>query len=153
VLSQKTRYALKALVALSGLAPGDSLSSAAIAAARNIPPKFLETILADLTRQGLVWGQRGRYGGYRLAKEPKDISFGSVVRLMQGPLALVQCVSHTQYRRCSDCPDERSCEIHKLFKVVRDSTAMILDQHTLADAAGPPPKRRASATVRRRRRN
>lgn len=134
MLSQKTRYAIKALLELSGLPPGATLSSSAIAARRNIPVKFLETILVELKRDGLVRGQRGRGGGYQLAQSPEVISFGAVVRLMEGPLALLPCVSQTQYRRCEDCPDDRNCELRILFREVRDSTAAILDGRTLADA-------------------
>ena len=134
VLSQKTRYALKALLELSGLPPGATLSSSAIAARRNIPVKFLEAILVELKRDGLVRGQRGRGGGYQLAQSAEVISFGAVVRLMEGPLALLPCVSVTQYRRCEDCPDDRNCELRLLFREVRDSTATILDGRTLADA-------------------
>jgi len=134
VLSQKTRYALKALLELSGLPPGATLSSSVIAARRNIPVKFLETILVELKRDGLVRGQRGRGGGYQLARSAEVISFGTVVRLMEGPLALLPCVSQTQYRRCEDCPDDRTCELRILFREVRDSTAAILDGRTLADA-------------------
>jgi Rrf2 family protein len=136
MLSQKTRYALKALLELAALPAGATLSSAAISARRTIPVKFLEAILVELKRDGLVRGQRGRSGGYQLAKSAEDISFGTVVRLMEGPLALLPCVSHTQYRRCADCPDERACELKKLFRVVRDNTAAILDDWTLADAHG-----------------
>lgn len=150
MLSQKTRYALKALTALAAADADTSLSAATIASEQHIPSKFLETILADLTRQGYVWGQRGRNGGYRLAKPASEISFGAVVRLMQGPLALVPCVSHTQYRRCADCPDERLCEIHSLFKAVRDSTAQILDRHTLADALVTRRPRKAAAAAPKR---
>ena len=133
MLSQKTRYALKALLELSGLAPEESLSSAEIAARRNIPAKFLEAILVELKRHGLVRGQRGRGGGYQLRHGAGEISFGSVVRFMEGPLALLPCVSQTQYRRCADCADERTCELRILFREVRDSTAAILDARTLAD--------------------
>ncbi len=134
MLSQKTRYAIKALLELSGIPPGASLSSAEIAARRNIPAKFLETILVELKRDGLVRGRRGRGGGYQLGQGPEEISFGTVVRLMEGPLALLPCVSQTQYRRCADCMDERNCELRILFREVRDSTAAILDERTLADA-------------------
>ena len=147
MLSQKTRYALKALTALAGLDPGECVSAASIAAQCNIPPKFLEAILAEFTRHGLVWGQRGRRGGYQLGKKPADITFGSVVRLMQGPLALVPCASQTRYRRCEDCADEGTCEIRTLFKRVRDSTARILDQYTLADSVH---RTRANRTRRSR---
>lgn len=136
MLSQKTRYALKALLELSELPPGATLSSAAIAARGNIPVKFLEGILVELKRDGLVRGQRGRSGGYQLAQSPDAISFGAVVRLMKGPLALLSCVSVTRYRRCADCADERGCELKKIFRAVRDSTAAILDDWTLADARG-----------------
>ena len=134
MLSQKTRYALKALLELSGLPAEGSLSSAEIAARRNIPAKFLEAILVELKRHGVVRGRRGRGGGYQLRQGAEEISFGSVVRLMEGPLALLPCVSQTQYRRCADCADERTCELRILFREVRDSTAAILDARTLADA-------------------
>jgi Rrf2 family protein len=136
MLSQKTRYALKALLELAALPAGATLSSAAISARRTIPVKFLEAILVELKRDGLVRGQRGRSGGYQLAQSAEDISFGAVVRLMEGPLALLTCVSVTQYRRCADCADARTCELNKAFRAVRDSTAEILDGWTLADARG-----------------
>jgi Rrf2 family protein len=110
------------------------LSSAAISARRSIPVKFLEAILGELKRDGLVRGQRGRGGGYRLARRAADISFGAVVRLMQGPLGLLPCVSVSQYRRCPDCADNDTCELKRLFRAVRDSTSTILDGWTLADA-------------------
>jgi Rrf2 family protein len=149
VLSQKTRYALKALLELSGLPPGATLSAAAIAARRIIPVKFLEAILVELKRDGLIRGQRGRGGGYQLAQSAEVISFGAVVRLMEGPLALLPCVSQTQYRRCTDCTDERTCELRILFREVRDSTATILDGRTLADARrkANPPEARLSALM------
>jgi len=136
MLSQKTRYALKALLELAALPAGATLSSAAISERRTIPVKFLEAILVELKRDGLVRGQRGRSGGYQLAGSAEDISFGKVVRLMEGPLALLPCVSDTQYRRCADCTDERACELRSIFRVVRDSTAAIFDDWTLADARG-----------------
>lgn len=134
MLSQKTRYALKALLELSGLPAGATLSTAAIASRRDIPAKFLEAILVELKRNGLVRGRRGRGGGYQLGKTAEAISFGAVVRAMEGPLALLPCVSQTQYRRCPDCAEERTCELRILFREVRDSTAAILDGRTLADA-------------------
>ena len=136
MLSQKTRYALKALLELAALPAGATLSSAAISARRTIPVKFLESILVELKRGGLVRGQRGRSGGYQLAQSTQVISFGAVVRLMEGPLALLPCVSVTQYRRCPHCADARSCELRKIFREVRNSSAAILDGWTLADAQG-----------------
>jgi Rrf2 family protein len=119
VLCQKTRYALKALLELAALPVGATLSSAGISARRAIPVKFLEAILVELQRDGLVRGQRGRSGGYQLARSAEDISFGTVVRLMEGPLALLPCLSETKYRRCVDCVDERACELKKRFRAVR----------------------------------
>ena len=136
MLSQKTRYALKALLELAALPAGSTLSSAAISARRTIPGKFLEAILVELQHNGLVRGKRGRSGGYQLAQSAETISFGGVVRLMEGPLALLPCVSETQYRRCTDCADNRACELQQVFRSVRDSTAAILDGWTLADARG-----------------
>jgi Rrf2 family protein len=134
VLSQKTRYALKALLELALAPEGVMLSSVAISARRDIPVKYLEAILVELKRDGLVRGQRGRGGGYQLALSPDSISFGDVVRLTEGPLALIPCVSVSQYHRCVDCVDDRTCELKKVFRAVRDSTAKILDCWTLADA-------------------
>lgn len=108
MLSQKTRYALKALLELAAFPAAATLPSAAIAARRAIPVKFLEAILAEMKHDGLVRGQRGRSGGYRLARGAEEISFGSVVRLMEGPLGLLPCVSVTQYDRCADCASEGS---------------------------------------------
>jgi Rrf2 family protein len=136
MLSQKTRYALKALLELAALPPGATLSAAAISSRRTIPVKFLEAILVELKRAGLVRGQRGRSGGYRLARGPDAISFGNVVRLMEGPLALLPCASVTQYRRCAGCAAVRRCEVQQIFRVLRDSTASILDGWSLLDARG-----------------
>ena len=136
MLSQKTRYALKALLELAALPAGATLSSAAISARRAIPAKFLEAILVELQRNGLVRGKRGPSGGYQLAQNAGAISFGGVVRLMEGPLALLPCASETQYRRCADCAGYGACELKKVFRSVRDSTASILDGWTLADARG-----------------
>jgi Rrf2 family protein len=136
MLSQKTRYALKALLELAALPAAATLPSAAIAARRAIPVKFLESILVEMKHDGLVRGQRGRSGGYRLARGAEEISFGSVVRLMEGPLGLLPCVSVTQYDRCADCAATRSCELQQIFRVLRDSTAAILDGWSLADACG-----------------
>src|SRR5260370_27103357 len=115
MLSQKTRYALKALLELAALPAGATLSSAAISARRTIPVKFLEAILVELKRDGLVRGQRGRSGGYQLARNAEDVSFGSVVRLMEGPLALLLCVSEDQNRPSAGCADERTVWLRKIF--------------------------------------
>jgi len=136
VLSQKTRYALKAMLELALVPPGVRLSSVTISTRRNIPAKFLEAILVELKRDGLVRGQRGRNGGYQLVQRPESISFGDVVRLMEGPLVMIPCVGAGQYYRCPDCTDDRNCELRRLFREVCDSTVSILDGRTLADAIG-----------------
>jgi Rrf2 family protein len=136
MLSQKTRYALKALLELATLPAGSTLSSSAISSRRAIPVKFLEAILSELKRAGFVRAQRGRIGGYQLARGADAISFGNVVRVMEGPLALLPCVSVTQYYRCADCAAARDCELQRIFRVLRDSTASILDGWSLADASG-----------------
>jgi Rrf2 family protein len=155
VFSQKTRYALKALLELAALPKGARLSSAAISARRTIPVKFLEAILVELKRDGLVRGQRGRSGGYRLARSAEDISFGIVVRLMEGSRASLPCLSEPPRRRCADCVDERGCELERLFRAVRDSTSAILDAWTLADAraeASPPVTRLSAPAAKMARR-
>jgi len=105
-----------------------------IAAEENIPRKFLELILLDLRKNGILESRKGKGGGYLLAKPASEVSFGRVIRLMDGPLAPLPCVSETAYRRCDECADEHTCEIRLVMKMVRDQTARILDGTTLADA-------------------
>ena len=134
MLSQRTKYALKALIALARSDPGETLMIADIAAQETIPRKFLEMILVDLKRLGFVYSRRGRSGGYALAKSAEEITFGQVIRSVEGPLALLPCVSKSGYRRCADCASERSCPLHLVFAQVRDATALIMDGRTIADA-------------------
>ena len=105
-----------------------------IAEQAGVPRKFLEQILLELKKRGVLRSQRGKFGGYALARDPKDISFAEIIRIMDGPLALTPCVSRTAYRRCDDCQDETTCAIRKVLFDVRDATARILEQHTLAQA-------------------
>ena len=151
VLSQRARYALKAMLALAEADDDTPLMIGAIAKQQRIPQKFLALILLDLKRFGLVQSRRGREGGYLLAKPPSAISFGEVVRLIEGPLALLPCVSKTQYRRCTDCVSERDCPIHKLLAEVRASTAEILDSRSLEDVIGSRAGKADSPTPVRRR--
>jgi Rrf2 family protein len=99
-----------------------------------IPRKFLEIILADLKKAKLVVSTRGKQGGFHLARPASLISFGDIIRVIEGPLALVPCVSRTAYKRCKDCRDEATCEIRKAMMIVRDDTARILDGTSLAAA-------------------
>ena len=115
-------------------AGGAPIPMTRIAAGANVPRKFLELILADLRDAGLVHSHRGKAGGYCLSRPIHLISLGEVIRVIEGPLALVPCVSRTAYRRCTDCADEAGCAIRHAMMRVRDETARILDGTSLADA-------------------
>ncbi len=134
MLSQKCKYALQALLVLAREPNDDLLLVSDIAERENLPKKFLEAILLELNRNGLVRSRRGRGGGYALAKPPEAITFGQVVRIMDGPLAPLSCVSVNYYRRCDDCRDEETCAIRKVMRRVRDAIANELDGTSLQDA-------------------
>lgn len=136
MLSQKAKYALKAMIALATQDDGELLQAADIAERQNVPRKFLELILLELRKSGLVRSQRGKLGGYALAKPADAITFGQIIRIMDGPLAPIPCASLTGYRRCADCRDEKACAVRKTMREVRDAAAAILDGMTLADATG-----------------
>lgn len=133
MLSQKTKYALKAVFRLAREGGRGPLMISEIAQSDGIPKKFLELILLDLKNHGILHSKKGRGGGYSLAKSPSAISIGSIVRITEGPLALLPCVSVTAYRRCDECPDENACGIRLVMKQVRDETARILDGTTVAE--------------------
>ena len=136
MLTQRSRYALRAMMVLAAEpAGGRPLAMARIAEEAQVPRKFLEFILADLRDAGLVDSHRGKLGGYRLARAPHLVSFGEIIRVIEGPLALVPCVSRTRYRRCADCRDEAACAIRHAMARVRDETARILDGTSLASAS------------------
>jgi Rrf2 family protein len=133
MLSQRGRYALKAMIDLARCgAPARQVS--AIAAEENIPRKFLEGIMSDLRQAGLVTSARGKMGGYRLARSADLITFGEIIRLTDGPLALLACASRNFYRRCEDCHDEATCALRRVMVAVRNEVSDILDQTTLVDA-------------------
>ncbi len=133
MLTQRSRYALRALIFIAranGIAP---VPISVIAADQKLPRKFLEIILLEMKNGGLVQSFRGKMGGYRLARPASEISFGEIIRLIEGPLALVPCVSVSAYQRCADCFEESTCAIRKVMLTVRDQTARILDHTTLDD--------------------
>ncbi len=146
MLSQKCKYALQALLVLARENTGELLLVSDIAERENLPKKFLEAILLELNRNGLVRSRRGRGGGYALAKPPDLITFGQVVRIMDGPLAPLNCVSVNYYRRCEDCRDEQSCDIRKVMRRVRDAIAHELDGTSLAMALTDTPARALMAS-------
>lgn len=134
MLTKKTKYALQALLALAKDYGRGPVLISEIAENERIPKKFLELILLDLKNSGILQSKKGKGGGYFLGRPPELITFGQVIRQLDGPLAPLPCVSQTAYRKCDECKDERSCGIRVVMKDVRDSTAKILDTTTLADA-------------------
>ena len=136
MLSQKARYAFHALFVLGQTRSARPMLIADIAEKASVPRKFLEQILLDLKRTGIVASQRGKAGGYMLGRPPEKIAYAEVIRAIDGPLALTPCVSVTAYRRCDDCTDEKTCAIRKVLLLVRNATAEILESNTLADALG-----------------
>lgn len=138
MISQKAKYALRALVALVRQRDGEPLMISQISREQAIPKKFLEQILLELKRHGIVMSRRGRLGGYVLLKSPEKITFGEVLRLIDGPIAPLPCLSKIAYRRCIDCADEGTCEIRHVFQRVTLATREVLDTTTLADAVSLP---------------
>ncbi len=136
MLSKKAKYGLQAIIFLAkeDRKKKGPIPIAELAKHDKIPKKFLEIILLELRKQGILHSKMGVNGGYSLGRPADLISIGQVVRVLDGPLAAVSCVSKTAYRKCDECKNEKSCEIRKIMKQVRDSTARILDGTTLADA-------------------
>jgi len=133
MLSQRTRYTIRALLHLADRHGDGPVQLGEIAAAQNLPPKFLTVILSQMKRAGLVATLRGREGGYWLAREPAEISYGEIVRLTRGSLGLLPCASRLAYESCKNCISEDKCRLHRAMLLVRDETARILDGLTLAD--------------------
>jgi Rrf2 family protein len=133
MLSKKTKYALKALMVLSKEYGQGPVLISDLAQREDIPRKFLELILLELKNQGILQSKKGKGGGYFLGRPPHQVSVGQVMRVLDGPIAPLPCVSRTAYMRCRECRDERTCGIRMVMKEVRDATAKILDSTTLAD--------------------
>jgi Rrf2 family protein len=134
MLSQKTRYAIRAMQHLADHYGKGPVQLADIAAEQNIPPKFLTVILSELTRAGLVASLRGKDGGYWLGVPPVDVRYGDLIRIMRGSLALVPCASRYAHEKCKNCLEENNCRTRALMLQVRDEMAAVLDKITLADA-------------------
>ena len=134
MISKKTKYALKAMVTLAEeYAHHQPVLIEKIAGSNRTPKKFLELILLELKNKGILRSKKGKGGGYFLAKPPAQISLGSVIRSLEGPLAPLPCVSQSAYRHCEECRDEESCGIRMVMSEVRDATAKILDGTTFQD--------------------
>ncbi|MDX2227634.1 MAG: Rrf2 family transcriptional regulator [Verrucomicrobiae bacterium] len=133
-VSKKSEYALRALIHM-GLHPEQEVFNVReISRHENIPLKFLEQILLALKKAGYLSSRRGMKGGYLLKQAPGAIRVGQIIRLMDGPLAPISCVSQTAYEKCS-CPDEKTCGLRLLMQDVRNSLSALLDNFTLADVA------------------
>jgi Rrf2 family protein len=132
VLTKKAKYGLKALIFLARIEPGRTALVADVAEANQIPKKFLDAILGDLRNAGFVHSKKGKGGGYTLARPASDILVGNVIRVLDGPLAPIQCASRTVYRRCDDCADEVHCAVRIVMMQARDAIANVLDNTTLA---------------------
>jgi Rrf2 family protein len=132
MISMRTKYAIKALLALSEH-PGDApMRIVDLARAEQIPHKFLEAILLLLRNEGILHSRKGKGGGYVLSRDPATIYLGQIVRLFDGPLAPLPCASQRFVSRCSDCADENACRVRLLMREVREATAKVLDGTSLA---------------------
>jgi len=133
MLSKKTKYGIKALVYLAKQKDRAPVQISVISESENISRKFLESILLTLRKDGVLGSKKGKGGGYYLLKEPKDIPMTTVMRLLEGPIAMVPCVSLNFYEKCDDCLDENTCAVNKLMLNVRDNTLEIFRNTSLAD--------------------
>ncbi len=131
MLSKKTKYAINALVFLAKEYGNGPILISTIANEENIPQKFLETILLDLKNAGVLNSKKGKGGGYYLLKSPDDVHIAEVMRLFDGPIALLPCVTYKYYEKCEECKDESSCGIRDVFMEVRNKTVQLLKKATL----------------------
>ena len=131
MLTRKSKYGLKAVLELAEEPDRRPMLIAELAERQRIPKKFLEAILLELKRHGLLGSKKGKGGGYFLGRDPSQITLGQVIRILDGPLALIPCVSQTAYMKCDECLDEQTCGIRLAMKEVRDATAHILDNTSL----------------------
>lgn len=135
MLSKRTKYGIKALTHLAKVSPLKPVLISEIAEKENISHKFLESILLTLKKSGFLGSKKGKGGGYYLLKKSEDIPMTEVIRVLEGPIAMLPCVSLNFYEKCEDCPDENKCSVHKLMIQVRDNTLKILRNTSLKDLA------------------
>ena len=133
MISKKTKYGLKALAYIASQECGQMVQIATISKNKNIPHKFLESILLTLKKSGCLGSKKGKGGGYYLLKKAEEIHMTDIIRVLEGPIAMVPCVSLNYYEKCDDCVDEKSCSVYKLMLQVRDNTLAIFRNTTLAD--------------------
>ncbi|MEI8110757.1 MAG: Rrf2 family transcriptional regulator [Chitinophagia bacterium] len=132
MLSKKTQYAFKALTYLAEHREEGPVLIAEISKKKKIPLKFLENILLQLKKDGILASKKGKGGGYYFNLEPNQIPLSKIMRLVEGPIALLPCVSLNFYEKCKDC-DEKKCGLNRVMKLVRDNTLSVLDQKTVQD--------------------
>lgn len=133
MLTKKTKYGLKALANIAKHYEQGPVSVESISKSENISHKFLENILLTLRKGGLLGSKKGKGGGYYLRQEPEKIKMTEVIRILEGPIAMLPCVSLNFYEKCDDCPNENTCSVHKLMIQVRDNTLEVLSNNTLKD--------------------
>ncbi len=133
MLSKKTKYAIKALVVLGKNVDQPPMQISRIAEEERIPKKFLEQILLDLRNAGFLYSKKGAGGGYSLNKDPREIYLVNIMRITDGPIAMVPCASLNFYHKCDECKDEVTCGIRDAFVQVRDATVKILSETSIAD--------------------
>jgi Rrf2 family protein len=133
MISKKTKYAINALVYLSKKPAHQPILISEIAEHEHIPQKFLEAILLDLKKAGILASKKGKGGGYFLLKSTDDVNMADVMRLFDGPIALLPCVTHKYYQKCDECVDEESCGIRSVFLEVRNQTVELLKKATLSE--------------------
>jgi len=133
MISRKTKYGIKALTYLARLDNKNPVQISTISKSENISQKFLESILLTLRKAGYLGSKKGKGGGYYLLKDANEIPISEIYRILEGPIAMVPCVSLNFYEKCEDCPSESSCSVHHLMIQVRDSTLKILENTSLAE--------------------
>lgn len=136
MISKKSKYAINALVYLARHKEDGPIIISQIAEAQNIPQKFLESILLDLKNAGILSSKKGRGGGYYLISDPDDVNLADVMRLFDGAIAFLPCVTHKYYERCEECKDEETCGIRDIFLEVRNETVELLKMGTLSNILG-----------------
>ncbi len=135
MLSQRAKYTIRAMQELATLKPGETLQAGELAERTKAPIHFLEGILLEMRREGLLQSKRGRSGGYALNKPADLISIADLIRLIDGPLALTTCASRTAYARCEDCPTPDDCRLRAVLLAARDAMADVLEKSTLTRRA------------------
>jgi Rrf2 family protein len=135
ILSKKTRYAIVALTRLAREYGSGPIQIREIAESEKIPQSFLENILLELRKMGILGSKLGKTGGYYLLKKPEEVNLAEIVRHFEGTIALMYCVSEKAYQPCEFCRDELTCEIRKVFKEIRDTSYDILKRTTLKELA------------------